>query len=139
MSRCRARGHGLAASGRGRCARMWMQVFIGGTAVLLGACAAAPRAWADTPAVTDFDQRAAVSPQAAQDAWIADAPERQAVFLTLYGDGRGELAVRPVRTDAVVSFAAEHPCWRLDHSLTLWFHLPVYVREVPGPGSERSV
>ncbi|WP_067923322.1 hypothetical protein [Alicyclobacillus shizuokensis] len=138
MSRCRACGKWPAVAGRSRCGRMWIRLAIGSAAVLAAVFTAAPRAWADAPAVTDFDQ-AQVSVERAADAWTVDAPRRRAVFLTLYGDGRGQLTVRPVATDAVVSFAVEHPCWRLDNSLTLWFHLPVYVREVPDLSSQRSV
>ncbi|WP_067930767.1 hypothetical protein [Alicyclobacillus kakegawensis] len=138
MSRCGARGRRPAVLGRSRRGRVWIRLLIGGAAVWAAAFTATPRVWADAPAVTDFDQ-AQVSVERAADAWAVDGPWRRAVFITLYGDGRGQLTVRPVATDAVVSFAAEHPCWRLDNSLTLWFHLPVYVREVPNLSSQRSV
>lgn len=87
-------------------------------------CLHTPQVLADVPAVTDFGQDAATP------VVTSDDHGAQAIFLTLYADGREQWEVRQVREDAVVSFAGEHPVWRLDHGLMWFLHMPVYIREV---------
>jgi hypothetical protein len=138
MSLCRVRGQGRAHGRFARCVRVVVGIAVG-CAVVGGVDGpgATPQVWADAPAVTDFGQAFTWEPGDVTYAWQPERPWRQAMFLTLYADGRQQVAVRSVHADAVVSFAAEHPCWRLDNSLTWWFNLPVYVREVQGTSDER--
>lgn len=79
---------------------------------------------ADAPAVTDFGQ------DEVQTVFAPGVEASSAMFLTLYGDGHNEWMVRPVHGDAVVSFAGEHAAWRLDHGLSWFVQMPVYVRVV---------
>lgn len=84
---------------------------------------AAPVALADTPAVTDFGQ--------VETAPVSTSPDKsgqQAVFLTLYPDGRSHSEVRGVTDDSENAMVADHPSWELDHSLTWFVQMPVYVR-----------
>ncbi|GGJ06210.1 hypothetical protein GCM10010885_14200 [Alicyclobacillus cellulosilyticus] len=110
----------------------------------VAACLAAGCVWgwsdrvaaqADVPAVTDFC--AGFVPAAERTGYAASADGRgqpggagRALFVTLYADGRHQEVVRFVAGDAVVSFAGEHPAWRLDHGLMWFVQMPVYVREV---------
>ena len=82
-------------------------------------------ALADTPAVTDFGQADVVpASMMRENGW------RQAVFVTLYPDGSGKSEVRGVRDDAENTLLSEHPSWQLDHSLTWFVQMPVYVRQL---------
>lgn len=82
-----------------------------------------PIARADVPAITDFGQ------ETVQPVFASENASR-ALFLTFYQDGRHECVVRTVQNDSVVSFAGEHPSWTLDHSLSLFVRMPVYIRVV---------
>lgn len=89
-------------------------------------------AYADAPAVTDFGQSYA-------EAAMADGGNHpHAVFLTLYADGRQQCEVRTVQDDAIVSFAGEHPAWRIDHGLTWFVRMPVYVRQLTASQTQAS-
>lgn len=86
-------------------------------------------AFADTPAPTDFGQ-AELSSQAVEPAFVSNAS--QAMFLTVYDDGRNVMEVRRVRGDAINAFAGDHLAWRLDDRMTWLIQMPVYVRELSG-------
>lgn len=81
--------------------------------------------YADTPAASDFGQGEYVMAlNSATDSWS------QAVFVTFYPDGHGEMQMRMVRGDAENTLVGDHPGWHLDHSLTWFVQLPVYVRQL---------
>lgn len=83
--------------------------------------------FADTPAVTDFGQDTPMS------TWTAGSNDwGPAVFLTLHADGSGDSQVRLVHDDAQNTFLGEHPGWHLDHRLTWFVQMPVYVRDLSG-------
>ncbi|RIV28642.1 hypothetical protein D2Q93_02545 [Alicyclobacillaceae bacterium I2511] len=95
------------------------------------------RALADSPALTEFGQ-------------LMDTPTFSAVrssgnpaaFLTLYGDGHGQWEVHQVTDDAVTGFSGEHGSWRIDKTLTVFFQMPVYVRDIslqPSPAGDLAV
>lgn len=84
-------------------------------------------AFADTPAPTDFSQ-AEVASRTVEPAFVGNVS--QAMFLTVYGNGREVMEVRPVRGDAVNAFAGDHPGWHLDNRMTWLIQMPVYVREL---------
>jgi hypothetical protein len=91
-------------------------------------------ACADTPSVSDFGQ-----PVTAQ-AWATVQSHPQpAAFVTLYPDGRGSIQVRQIADDTLNAFATESSSWRMDHGLTWFVQMPVYVKEVaPLPGFGES-
>ncbi|QSO52476.1 hypothetical protein JZ785_00475 [Alicyclobacillus curvatus] len=82
-------------------------------------------AFADTPAVTDFGQVEATPALTSHSGGF-----RQAVFLTLYPDGRSHSEVRGVKDDAENTFVGEHPTWQFDGTLTWFLQMPVYVRQL---------
>lgn len=79
---------------------------------------------ADSPAVTDFGQ------DLESPVFSSRGLYKDALFLTLYQDGREDCQIRAVPDDAVVSFAGQHKAWSLDGSLTWFWQIPVYVRIV---------
>ncbi|MCF8565205.1 hypothetical protein LLE49_10815 [Alicyclobacillus tolerans] len=105
--------------------------FLVGTALALAVvCNAwfhAPVACADTPGITDFGQGALA-------ASVGSTKPSQALFVTLYPDGREQIEVRTIQDDAMVSYASEHSPWRLDGGLMWFVQMPVYVRELTSTG-----
>ncbi len=87
------------------------------------------KAFADAPSVSDFGQTVA------EQAWVAAVPvqPRRAAFVTLYPDGRSSVELRQIGDDTLNAFAAEWTCWRMDHGLTWFVQMPVYVKEVLPP------
>ena len=84
-----------------------------------------PIALADTPAVTDFGQAEATPALTSHSGgW------RQAMFLTLYPDGRSHSEIRGVKDDAENTLMGDHPTWQLDGTLTWFLQMPVYVRQL---------
>lgn len=84
-------------------------------------------AFADTPAPTDFSQ-AELGSRTVEPAFVGRVS--QAMFLTVYSNGREVMEVRPVRGDAINTFAGDHLAWRLDNRMTWLIQMPVYVREL---------
>jgi len=89
-------------------------------------------AYADSPAVTDFGQDAAATVMSPQ-------PQgSRALFITFYPDGRQQIEVRVIQGDAIVSFAGEHPSWKLDLGLMWFVQMPVYTREFTNVATQTS-
>lgn len=106
--------------------RVWqwlVAVFIGGVISLM-ASGGLSLAFADSPAVTDFGQDSAAT------AMTERGTHSQALFLTLYPDGREQIEIRTVHGDAVTGFAGEHPGWKLDSGLMWFVQMPVYIRDL---------
>jgi tryptophan 2,3-dioxygenase len=103
---------------------------VGATLSVLCATALLPQqAFADAPSVADFGQ------SAAEQAWAAtvSAQPKRAAFVTLYPDGRSSIEVRQIGDDTLNAFATEWTCWRMDHGLTWFAEMPVYVKEILPP------
>jgi hypothetical protein len=81
--------------------------------------------YADSPAITDFGLDASVS--AFRPASLRSS---NALFLTLYDDGRHQVEVKQIQGDSVALFSNASPAWRLDGGLMWFMRMPVYVREV---------
>lgn len=104
-------------------------LWAGTTTVLVGALGltgrGVPQVLADSPAITDFGLDESDVPV------LAVAGQRpDAVFLTLYGDGRRHLEVKSIDGDAVVGFVGQHSAWRRDDALSWFVQMPVYVRVI---------
>ncbi len=107
---------------------------VGGIATLLSLLCAAlylPQvASADTPSVSDFGQ------PVTEQAWSnVQAHHQRAAFVTLYPDGSGSIQVRQIADDTLNAFATESSSWRMDHGLTWFVQMPVYVKDVSPPPS----
>ncbi|GMA51922.1 hypothetical protein GCM10025857_32790 [Alicyclobacillus contaminans] len=83
---------------------------------------------ADVPSIADFGQTADVP---AFDR--AGGHTRQAAFVTLYPDGRCSVQIRSIADDTVNAFWTESAAWRMDHGLTWFTEMPVYVKEISPP------
>lgn len=101
----------------------WLMLVTAMAASFLSLCRPIP-VRADSPAITDFGQ------DMESPVFSSRALYKDALFLTLYQDGREDCQVRAVPDDAVVSFAGQHKVWNLDGSLTWFWQMPVYVRIV---------
>jgi hypothetical protein len=81
--------------------------------------------YADSPAITDFGLDESISAFRP----LSHRPSN-AMFLTLYDDGRHQVEVKQIQGDSVALFTNANPAWRLDGSLMWFVKMPVYVREV---------
>lgn len=82
------------------------------------------RAYADSPAVTDFGL-VTVVPAAA-----SEERTREAIFLTMRSDGSASCEWHVVTDDAIATFATNRSAWRSDEPLHWFLQVPVYTREV---------
>jgi len=79
---------------------------------------------ADTPAITDFSKAHQVNLNVKSDVLS------QALFITLYGDGRQQILLKLIPDDAVAGFTTGHSSWKLEPGLMWLIQMPVYVRQL---------